>query len=31
AAGARRVVVVRAITDADDPTAAARELRAELD
>ncbi|GAA1051541.1 thiamine phosphate synthase [Dietzia natronolimnaea] len=31
AAGARRVVVVRAITDADDPTAAARDLRGELD
>lgn len=28
AAGARRVVVVRAITEAEDPTAAARELRA---
>ena len=27
AAGAQRVVVVRAITDADDPTAAARRLR----
>ena len=30
AAGASRVVVVRAITDADDPTAAARGLRAAL-
>ncbi len=30
AAGARRVVVVRAITEADDPQAAARELRARL-
>ena len=30
AAGARRAVVVRAITDADDPTAAARRLRASL-
>ena len=30
-AGARRVVVVRAITDADEPTAAARELRDALD
>ncbi|WP_029118205.1 thiamine phosphate synthase [Mycobacterium sp. URHB0044] len=30
AAGARRVVVVRAITAADDPTAAARELAAAL-
>ncbi|PZF84482.1 thiamine phosphate synthase [Jiangella anatolica] len=29
-AGARRVVVVRAITDADDPAAAARRLRAAL-
>lgn len=29
-AGARRVVVVRAITAADDPTAAARQLRAAL-
>ena len=29
--GARRVVVVRAITEAADPEAAARELRAELD
>jgi len=31
AAGARRVVVVRAIRDAGDPEAAARELRAALD
>jgi thiamine-phosphate pyrophosphorylase len=31
AAGARRVVVVRAIRDAPDPEAAARELRAALD
>jgi thiamine-phosphate pyrophosphorylase len=31
AAGARRVVVVRAITEATDPQAAARALRAELD
>ena len=31
AAGARRVVVVRAIADASDPEAAARELRAALD
>ena len=31
AAGARRIVVVRAIRDADDPEAAARELRAALD
>jgi thiamine-phosphate pyrophosphorylase len=31
AAGARRIVVVRAITDADDPEAAARELGARLD
>ena len=31
AAGARRVVVVRAIRDADDPEAAARELAAALD
>ena len=31
AAGARRVVVVRAIRDAADPEAAARELRAALD
>ena len=31
AAGARRVVVVRAITEADDPIAAAKELRARLD
>ena len=31
AAGATRAVVVRAITGADDPTAAARELRAALD
>ncbi|MET3861490.1 thiamine-phosphate pyrophosphorylase [Dietzia sp. 2505] len=31
AAGARRVVVVRAITDADDPAAAARDLRSALD
>lgn len=31
AAGAGRVVVVRAITGAADPTAAARELRSELD
>ncbi|PAY24172.1 thiamine phosphate synthase [Dietzia natronolimnaea] len=31
AAGARRAVVVRAITDADDPTAAARDLRSVLD
>jgi len=30
-AGARRVVVVRAIADSDDPEAAARELRAALD
>ena len=30
-AGARRVVVVRAITEVDDPVAAARELRAKLD
>jgi len=30
AAGARRIVVVRAIRDADDPEAAARELRAAL-
>jgi thiamine-phosphate pyrophosphorylase len=30
AAGARRIVVVRAITDADDPEAAARALRARL-
>ena len=30
-AGARRIVVVRAITDAPDPAAAAAELRAELD
>ena len=30
AAGARRVVVVRAITAADDPTAAARELKSAL-
>lgn len=30
ASGARRVVVVRAITAADDPTAAARELKAAL-
>ena len=29
-AGARRIVVVRAITAADDPTAAARSLKAEL-
>jgi thiamine-phosphate pyrophosphorylase len=31
AAGARRIVVVRAIADADDPEAAARELRRALD
>ncbi|ORX06948.1 thiamine phosphate synthase [Mycolicibacillus trivialis] len=31
AAGARRVVVVRAITDADDPRAAARRIRAALE
>ena len=31
AAGARRVAVVRAIRDAEDPAAAARALRAELD
>jgi thiamine-phosphate pyrophosphorylase len=31
AAGARRIVVVRAIRDAEDPEAAARELRAALD
>jgi thiamine-phosphate pyrophosphorylase len=31
AAGARRIVVVRAIRDASDPEAAARELRAALD
>ncbi len=31
AAGARRAVVVRAIRDADDPEAAARQLRAALD
>jgi thiamine-phosphate pyrophosphorylase len=31
AAGARRIVVVRAITDADDPAAAARSLLAALD
>ena len=31
AAGARRVVVVRAITEADDPEAAARALRSRLD
>lgn len=30
AAGARRVVVVRAVTEADDPAAAARSLRARL-
>ena len=30
AAGARRIVVVRAIRDAADPEAAARELRAAL-
>jgi thiamine-phosphate pyrophosphorylase len=30
-AGARRVVVVRAVTDADDPVAAAAELRKRLD
>jgi thiamine-phosphate pyrophosphorylase len=30
AAGARRVVVVRAITEADDPQAAAAALRARL-
>ncbi|MFG1933143.1 thiamine phosphate synthase [Mycobacterium sp. NPDC048908] len=30
AAGARRIVVVRAITDADDPTAAAQRLKARL-
>jgi thiamine-phosphate pyrophosphorylase len=30
AAGARRVVVVRAITAADDPSAAARQLKEEL-
>jgi thiamine-phosphate pyrophosphorylase len=30
AAGARRVVVVRAITEAEDPSAAARALRAAL-
>lgn len=30
AAGARRIVVVRAVTDADDPEAAARSLRARL-
>jgi len=30
AAGATRIVVVRAITDADDPTAAAAELKAAL-
>jgi len=30
AAGASRIVVVRAITDADDPTAAAAELKAAL-
>ena len=30
-AGARRIVVVRAITDAPDPAAAAAELRAQLD
>ena len=30
AAGARRIVVVRAITDADDPRAAARRLKARL-
>lgn len=30
-AGARRVVVVRALTDAEDPTAAARRLRTALD
>ncbi|MCW1958563.1 MAG: thiamine phosphate synthase, partial [Mycobacterium sp.] len=30
-AGARRIVVVRAITDAADPGAAARRLRAALD
>ncbi|HWV49006.1 MAG TPA: thiamine phosphate synthase, partial [Microbacterium sp.] len=29
-AGARRIVVVRAITDADDPADAARRLRARL-
>jgi thiamine-phosphate pyrophosphorylase len=29
-AGARRVVVVRAITAADDPTAAARQLRSAI-
>jgi len=29
-AGARRIVVVRAITGADDPAAAARELRSAL-
>jgi len=28
AAGARRIVVVRALTDADDPEATARTLRA---
>ena len=30
AAGAHRIVVVRAITEAEDPEAAARELRARL-
>ncbi|MBW3592646.1 MAG: thiamine phosphate synthase, partial [Actinobacteria bacterium] len=30
AAGARRIAVVRAIVDSDDPEAAARELRAAL-
>jgi thiamine-phosphate pyrophosphorylase len=30
-AGARRIVVVRAITEADDPPAAAARLRAMLD
>jgi thiamine-phosphate pyrophosphorylase len=30
-AGARRIVVVRAITEAPDPSAAAAELRAQLD
>jgi thiamine-phosphate pyrophosphorylase len=31
AAGARRIAVVRAIVDADDPPAAVRSLRAVLD
>jgi thiamine-phosphate pyrophosphorylase len=30
AAGAERIVVVRALTEATDPTAAARDLRAAL-